>query len=40
MKKYIYIISAALSLSSCVGDLDTLPLNANDPISEYVYGKD
>lgn len=40
MKKYIYIISAALSLSSCVGDLDTLPLNATDPISEYVYGKD
>lgn len=38
MKKYIYIISAALSLSSCVGDLDTLPLNATDPIAEYVYG--
>lgn len=38
MKKYIYIIVASLSLASCVRDLDTLPLNATDPISEYVYG--
>ena len=38
MKRIIYIISAALSLASCVKDLDTLPLNATDPISEYVYG--
>lgn len=38
MKKYIYIMAAAISLSACVKDLDTLPLNANDPISEYVYG--
>ena len=38
MKKYIYILAASLSLSACVHDLDTLPLNATDPISEYVYG--
>lgn len=38
MKKYIYIIVVSLSLASCVRDLDTLPLNATDPISEYVYG--
>ena len=40
MKKYIYILSLVLLASSCVKDLDTLPLNATDPISEYVYGKD
>ena len=39
MKKYIYILIAALT-TSCVNDLDTLPLNATDPISEYVYGTD
>lgn len=38
MKKYIYILVCSLSLASCVRDLDTLPLNATDPISEYVYG--
>ena len=38
MKRIIYIISSALSLASCVSDLDTMPLNATDPISEYVYG--
>lgn len=38
MKKYIYILVAALTLTACVGDLDTLPLNATDPIAEYVYG--
>ena len=37
MKKYIYIISVVL-MASCVKDLDTMPLNATDPISEYVYG--
>ena len=25
-------------MASCVKDLDTMPLNATDPISEYVYG--
>ena len=25
-------------MTSCVGDLDTLPLNKTEPISEYVYG--
>ena len=38
MKKYIYILAASLSLSACVHDLDTLPLNETDPIAEYVYG--
>ena len=38
MKKYIHILVAALSFNSCVRDLDTLPLNATDPIAEYVYG--
>lgn len=37
MKKYIYIMSVVL-MASCVKDLDTMPLNATDPISEYVYG--
>ena len=38
MKKYIYISIISLSLAACVRDLDTLPLNATDPIAEYVYG--
>ena len=38
MKKYIYILAASLTLTACVRDLDTLPLNATDPIAEYVYG--
>lgn len=38
MKKIIYIPIVALSLAACVRDLDTLPLNETDPISEYVYG--
>ena len=37
MKKFIYTIAIAVSVS-CVNDLDTLPLNATDPITEYVYG--
>ena len=40
MKKRIYIaVFAALSVS-CVGDLDTLPLNKTEPVSEYVYVTD
>ena len=39
MRKYIYILTAVL-MTSCINDLDTLPLNATDPISEYVYGTD
>ena len=31
-------MAASLTLSACVRDLDTLPLNATDPIAEYVYG--
>ena len=39
MKRYIYILAAIIS-TSCIRDLDTMPLNATDPISEYVYGTD
>lgn len=38
MKRTIYIAALAAILSSCVNDLDTLPLNKTEPISEYVYG--
>ena len=37
MKRRIYILTAAL-LTACVNDLDTLPLDKTEPISEYVYG--
>ena len=40
MKRVIYIAAASATLASCVGDLDTLPLNRTEPISEYVYGAD
>lgn len=43
MKPYSKIISAAVAaicLSSCIGDLDTLPLNPQDIASEKAYGKD
>ena len=39
MKKYIYILMVFFS-TSCIRNLDTMPLNATDPISEYVYGTD
>ena len=39
MKRTIYIIAIA-ALTACVNDLDTLPLNKTEPISEYVYGTD
>ncbi|MBE6231886.1 MAG: RagB/SusD family nutrient uptake outer membrane protein [Bacteroidales bacterium] len=38
MKRYLYILMTAASLTACVKDLDTLPLNTNEPVSEYVYG--
>ena len=38
MKRIIYIAAAAAVLTSCVRDLDTLPLDKTEPISEYVYG--
>ena len=38
MRKIIYMLTAAVMLSSCFKDLDTLPLNRTEPISEYVYG--
>lgn len=40
MKRYIYILTLLVSLASCVKDLDTLPLNRTDPVSEFVYGTD
>lgn len=41
MKKIIYILTAAtLTLTACINDLDTLPLNKTEPIAEYVYGAD
>ena len=41
MKRYIHtmVLAAALS-TACVNDLDTLPLDKTEPISEYVYGAD
>lgn len=38
MKRTIYAAALAAILSSCVSDLDTLPLNRTEPVSEYVYG--
>ena len=38
MKRMIYIAALAALLTSCVQDLDTLPLDKTEPISEYVYG--
>ena len=38
MKRTIYIAAAVALLSACVNDLDTLPLNKTEPVSEYVYG--
>ena len=38
MKRTIYTAALAALLTSCVGDLDTLPLNRTEPVSEYVYG--
>ena len=38
MKRTICITALAVLLASCVNDLDTLPLNRTEPVSEYVYG--
>jgi hypothetical protein len=40
MKKIICILAVVAGCASCVNDLDTLPLNVTDPVSEYVYGAD
>ena len=37
MKRYILLLSAALLAASCVGDLDTKPLNKTDFVAETVY---
>ena len=37
MKRMIYIAALAALLASCVQDLDTLPLDKTEPVSEYVY---
>lgn len=42
MKKYIYslaIVASALTMSSCIGDLNTMPLNDTDKNAEQVYQK-
>jgi hypothetical protein len=38
MKQAIHIAAIAALLTSCVQDLDTLPLDKTEPVSEYVYG--
>ena len=38
MKRIIYIAALAATLTSCVNDLNTLPINKTEPVSEYVYG--
>ena len=38
MKRTIYIAALAATLTSCVNDLNTLPLDETEPVSEYVYG--
>ncbi len=40
MKRIIYMLTAAVAMTACINDLDTLPLNKTEPISEYVYGTD
>ena len=40
IKTIISAIAASVMLSSCVGDLDTLPLNPTDVTSESAYGAD
>lgn len=40
MKRVIYVWALAAAMTACVRDLDTLPLNKTEPISEYVYGTD
>ena len=44
MKRILIPIAAAitafLAMTACVNDLNTLPLNKTEPISEYVYGAD
>ncbi len=43
--KFTYLLSAALlgamlGMSSCVGDLDTIPLDKDELVSDVVFGKD
>lgn len=40
MKRIIIPIVAVWAMTACVNDLNTLPLNKTEPISEYVYGAD
>ena len=37
MKRIIYILTAA-AMTACVNDLNTLPLDSTEPVTEYVYG--
>lgn len=38
MKRTIYITALTAILAACVNDLDTLPIDKTEPVSEYVYG--
>ena len=38
MKRIIHIAALTALLTSCVQDLDTLPLDKTEPVAEYVYG--
>ena len=41
--KYVisaFLVSAALSVTSCTGDLDTVPLDKDELVSEVVFGSD
>lgn len=38
MKRIIQTAALAALLTSCVQDLDTLPLDKTEPVAEYVYG--
>ena len=40
MKRTIYIIAAAVAMTACVGDLNTLPLNTTDTVVDYTYGNE
>ena len=40
MKRTIYIIAAAVAMTACIGDLNTLPLNTTDTVVDYTYGNE
>ena len=40
INKYLSVFAAGLMAASCIGDLDTLPLNPSQTVSESAYGVD